>query len=48
MRDIFRKIFKRFEKWKKQQEIKNAVPKYLQGDKSKHRIHSTKYEDLCK
>jgi len=40
-----------FANWKKKRAIKNSwnsVPKYLQGDKSKHRIHSTKYEDLCK
>jgi len=24
------------------------IPRYLAGDLSKHRIHSTKFEDLCK
>ena len=52
MRNIFRKLLKRFEEWKVKQEAKYAakyaVPKYLRGDKSKHRVHTTKYEDLCK
>lgn len=52
MRNIFRKLLKRFEEWKVNQEAKYAakyaVPKYLRGDKSKHRVHTTKYEDLCK
>jgi hypothetical protein len=32
----------------RQRKADAKTPKYLSGDMSKHRLHTTKYEDLCK
>ncbi len=45
---MFKKIKEKIKLWLKKQELKNKPVGYLGRDLSQHRVHTTKYEDLCK